>query len=309
MRSLKLPIAAAVLGFPLLLCPPLLAQQITLLHTSDLHGHIYPFDYFRNESAHIGLARIATLVRQVREESHPVLLLDAGDTIQGSALVTYHHRRHQGSNDPMMMIMSHMGFDAMTVGNHEFNFGLETIDRALQQASFPWLSANIVRADGTPRFTPYIVREMDGVRVGIVGLTTPSIPNWESPGNYAGLRFLDTVEKARHYVSLLRGKENVDAVVVLAHQALESDLVVRLIKDVPGIDVLLLGHGHRRVSPRDVEGVVVCEPGRWGEALCRIDLFFEKETDGSSRLVRWDGVLMSARTVADSEDVLELAQT
>ena len=150
---------------------------------------------------------------------------------------------------------------------------------------------------------------MDGVRVGIVGLTTPSIPNWESPGNYAGLRFLDTVEKARHYVSLLRGKENVDAVVVLAHQALESDLVVRLIKDVPGIDVLLLGHGHRRVSPRDVEGVVVCEPGRWGEALCRIDLFFEKETDGSSRLVRWDGVLMSARTVADSEDVLELAQT
>ncbi len=129
------------------------AQQITLLQTSDVHGHIYPFDYFRNQPADIGLARIATWVETVRAEGHPVLLLDAGDTIQGSALAYYHHRRNPVPPEPTIKVMSHMGFDAMTVGNHEFNFGLEAIDKSSSEAGFPWLSANIINDDdGSPYF-------------------------------------------------------------------------------------------------------------------------------------------------------------
>ncbi len=297
------------------------AQQITLLQTSDVHGHIYPFDYFRNRPADLGLARIATWVESVRAEGHPVLLLDAGDTIQGSALAYYHHRRNPVPPDPTMKVMSHMGFDAMTVGNHEFNFGLKAIDKSSREASFPWLSANIINAeDGSPYFKPYIVKELEGIRVGILGLTTPNIPNWETPEHYAGLGFLDTVETARRIVPLLREKEKVDAVVVLTHQALERDLetrrsnetehenqVFRMLTEVPGIDVVLMGHSHRDVEPREVKDVVICEPGRWGAALCRIDLFFEKDRAGNVGLVRWSGELLKAADVEPQQEVLDVA--
>ena len=107
-----------------------------------------------------------------------MLLLDAGDTIQGSALAYYHHRRNPVPPEPTIKVMSHMGFDAMTVGNHEFNFGLEAIDKSSREAGFPWLSANIINDDdGSPYFSPYIVKELEGIRVGILGLTTPNIPN------------------------------------------------------------------------------------------------------------------------------------
>ncbi len=314
--------AAAIFGLLLSLAAPLAAQQITLLHTSDIHGHIYPFDYFRNQTADIGLARIATLTQQVRQEGQPVLLLDAGDTIQGSALAYYHHRRNPGPRDPMMKVMSKLGFDAMTVGNHEFNFGMDVIKKSSAEASFPWLSANIVKQeDQTPYFTPYLVKELDGVRLGILGLTTPNIPNWETPENYAGLEFLDTVDVARRYVPLLREEEKVDAVIVLTHQALERDpatgssnrteyenQVYRLITQVAGIDVVLMGHAHRDLPPQEVEGVVICEPGPWGRALCRVDLFFETDASGSVQLARWSGDLLSTEDVEPNREVLELAK-
>lgn len=314
--------ATALFGLLLFLSVPLAAQQITLLHTSDIHGHIYPFDYFRNQTADIGLARIATLTERIRQEGQPVVLLDAGDTIQGSAMAYYHHRRNPGPRDPMMTVMSELGFDAMTVGNHEFNFGMDVIEKSSAEASFPWLSANIVKQeDESPYFTPYLIKELDGIRLGILGLTTPNVPNWETPENYAGLEFLDTVDAARRYVPLLREEEKVDAVIVLTHQALERDLatgtsnqteyenqVYRLITQVPGIDVVLMGHAHQELPPQEVEGVVICEPGPWGRALCRVDLFFEKDASGSVQLARWSGDLISSEDVEPDREVLELAK-
>jgi len=297
------------------------AHRITLLQTSDLHAYIYPYDYFGARAADIGLARIATLVDEVRAEGHSVLLLDAGDTIQGSPLGYYHHRKHLGSPEPMMQAMSYLRFDAMTVGNHEFNFGLAAIERSRNDASFPWLSANIVGEGGAPFFTPYLIKEMNGVRVGILGLTTSNVPNWETPANYAGLKFLDTVEVARRYVPLLRQRERADAVVVLTHQALERDLVTgqsneseyenqvyRLTQEVPGIDVVLMGHAHQRIAPQEQNGVIVCEPGRWGEALCRVDLHFERDASGKLRRSRWEGALLATAGVEPSAAVLELAR-
>ena len=292
-----------------------------MLQTSDLHAYIFPYDYFRAREADIGLSRVATLVDRVRAEGNPVLLLDSGDTIQGSPLGYYHHRKHPGPPDPTMLAMSHLRFDAMAVGNHEFNFGLPAIESARHDASFPWLSANVVKEDGTPFFTPYLVKEMNGVRVGILGLITPNVPNWETPENYAGLTFLDTVETARRYVPLLREKEGVDVVVAVTHQGLERDLLTglsneteyenqayRLTRDVPGIDVVLLGHAHQRVEPQEVNGVVVCEPGRWGDSLCRVDLYFERSASGELSLERWEGALLSTAGVEPSEEVLDLVR-
>jgi 2',3'-cyclic-nucleotide 2'-phosphodiesterase (5'-nucleotidase family) len=306
-----------------LLAKPLHAQpreQITLLETSDLHAYVYPYDYFGAREADIGLSRVATLIDRIRGEGNPVLLLDAGDTIQGSPL-GYYHRKHPGPPDPLMLAMNHLGYDAMAVGNHEFNFGLPTIESARDDASFPWLSANVVKEDGTPFFTPYLVKDVNGVRVGILGLITPNVPNWETPANYAGLTFLDTVETARRYVPLLREKEGADVVIVLTHQGLERDLLTglsneteyenqayRLTRDVPGIDVVLLGHTHQKIEPQEVNGIVVCEPGRWGEALCRIDLYFERDASGKVHLDTWEGALLSAAGVEPSQEVLNLVK-
>ncbi|WP_031498825.1 bifunctional metallophosphatase/5'-nucleotidase [Bryobacter aggregatus] len=175
--------------------------KISILATTDLHGHIYPYDYFTQTPANYGVAKIATLVAAERKQSPDALLIDAGDTIQGSPLESvYQTFRSTGklppqvtiparslSIDPMMLVMNAMHYDAMTVGNHEFNYGLDNLNAARRVARFPWLSANtIASGPNTKPFVPYLEKTIQGVRVAIVGLTTPAIPTWEKPENYRG---------------------------------------------------------------------------------------------------------------------------
>jgi 2',3'-cyclic-nucleotide 2'-phosphodiesterase/3'-nucleotidase len=277
------------------------SQKITILHTSDLHGAVLPFDDARDRPAPGSLARVSAAVASIRQElDHPVLLLDSGDTLQGSPLEEFFSVR-RGEASPTVEAMNRIGYDAMAVGNHEFNFGLEPLRRAEKLASFPFLSANTLSAaTGEPAFEPFVVREAGAVRVGILGLTTPNIPNWESPENYRGLEFADIVASARAWVERLRTELDVDLVVVLAHTGFESDLDTdesndtayenfgtRLI-DVAGIDLLLTGHAHRDIAPREISGVVVSQPSSRGRRLTRIDL--ELERRGSGWAVRgWQG--------------------
>ena len=270
--------------------------QVTVLATTDLHGRIYPLDYYTNQPAELGLAKIATLVKQARRDAPELLLLDCGDTLQGTPLVYYHHRKNPARPDPMMLVMSSLGYTSMTPGNHEYNFGPATIAQARREAAFPWLSANTYRI-GTdePAFTPYLVKEVAGVRIGILGLTTPAIPNWENPENYAGLEFRPLVSEARKWVAVLRGRERVDAVVVAVHCGLEEELAsgratrdfpgenaaLALAREVPGLDVLFLGHTHRDIPALFVNGVLLAQAGRWGDQVVRADLTFNRETGGA----------------------------
>jgi 2',3'-cyclic-nucleotide 2'-phosphodiesterase / 3'-nucleotidase len=275
---------------------------VTILETSDLHGSLLPWDYGRGQPADIGLARVASRVAAIRKETANVLLLDDGDTIQGSPIEYLHARQKTFSNilekagafggeDAMSAAMSALKYDAMTVGNHEFNFGLEVLHKARKEASFPWLSANTLNTEGgTPAFQEYLVRAIDGVRVGVLGLTTPNIPSWEPEQNRPGLRWEDPVATARRLVPVLRGKEKCDFVVVLIHSGLEVDpktgapdgteaenRVVALARDVPGIDLVLAGHTHRKLPLTRISGVPVTQPGRWGEVLARVDVAFERK--------------------------------
>ena len=268
--------------------------QVTLLSTTDLHGHIYPIDYYTDKTADLGLAKLSTLIKQARQEAPDLLLLDCGDTIQGTPLAYYHNRKNNAPPDPMMLVMNSLGYVSMTVGNHEYNFGLDVLEKARREAAFPWLSANTYRA-GTdePAFTPYLVKEVAGVRVAILGLTTPAIPHWENPENYAGLEFRPLVSEARKWVALLRGREHADAVVVAVHCGVEEDLAtgrippgnfpgenaaLAIAREVPGVDVLFLGHTHRDIPALVVNGVLLSQAGRWGDRLVRADLTFTRET-------------------------------
>jgi 2',3'-cyclic-nucleotide 2'-phosphodiesterase (5'-nucleotidase family) len=270
---------------------PAHALTLTLLHTSDLHGHVHPTDELANRDFGEGLARVASVVKAVRAEGHPVLVLDSGDTIQGTpaqALV-FAGKVGDGS-DPIVRAMNAVGYDAMAVGNHEFDFGLERLEKSRAGAKFPWLSANILRGKGEPAFPPYAIREVEGARVGILGLTTKSVPDWEHPGNIEGLRFTDPVEAARRYVPVLRAQEHCDLVVVIAHLGFEKDpstgeerassdenQAYAVATEVPGIDLLLTGHTHSDIAPRLVGKTWISQPGRFGSVLTRFDVTFEKK--------------------------------
>lgn len=237
--------------------------QITILATTDLHGNILPIDYYTNKPDQRGLAKLASIIKAARKENPNLLLIDSGDTIQGSPLEYVHNRMNNAPPDPMMLAMNALKYDAMAVGNHEYNFGLKVLGKARGEAKFPWLSANTYRK-GTDQtyFDPYVVKIVNEVRVGILGLTTPAIPNWENVENYEGLEYREPVNEARKWVGILREKERVDVVVIAMHMGIGEDLLtgetrpgeqpnenmaVAIATSVPGVDVILMGHTHRDV--------------------------------------------------------------
>ena len=233
--SLLLLVPACLPGHPEASGPA--RVSLTLLSTTDVHGNIYPIDYYSNLPANRGLAKIATLVRQVRAEQPNTLLLDCGDTIQGSPLAFYFARKDTAPVNPTVAVMNAMDYTAMAAGNHEFNFGLDVLWKAKRESKFPWLAANIRQQykKGTEHFEPYIIRHVAGIRVGIVGFITPGVPRWEIPANYRGYEFEQIVDAAKRVIPRLRKK--VDLLVVLAHTGLgrdEQNATPEYVGDVPG---------------------------------------------------------------------------
>ena len=287
--------------------------QITILGTTDLHGNINPIDYYTNKPDNRGLAKVATLIKRIRGEQPNVLLIDSGDTIQGSPLESFHGRKNNQPRDPMMLVMNSLKYDAMTVGNHEYNFGLKVLEKARQEALFPWLSANTYETKtGKPHYQPYLIRNVAGVKIGILGLTTPGIPNWDNPPNYAGLEFHNPILEAKKWVAVLRDKEKVDVVVVAMHMGLGEDLrtgevspgqvphendAVQIAKQVPGIDVIFMGHTHRDVPSLYINGVLITQANAWGRHLARADMYLEKSPQG------WRVYAKAARTIPTDDRV------
>jgi 2',3'-cyclic-nucleotide 2'-phosphodiesterase / 3'-nucleotidase len=298
--------------------------QVVILSTTDLHGNIYPIDYYTNKADARGLAKLATAIKQARKDNPNLLLLDSGDTIQGTPLEYIHNKINNTPPDPMMLAMSALKYDAMAVGNHEYNFGLKVLEKARREASFPWLSSNTYKSGTEETFyDPYVVKEVGGVRIGILGLTTPGIPNWENPQNYSGLEFRETVAEAKKWVPILREKERADLVVVSMHMGIEEDLrtgelnpsnvpnenaAVRIAREVSGVDVILMGHTHREVPSLFINGVLLTQANYWGKHLARVDVYLDKVDD------RWRVAAKSARTipmderVKPDEEILALAK-
>ncbi len=287
--------------------------HITILGTTDLHGNINPVDYYTDKPDNRGLAKIATLIKRARKEEPNLLLIDSGDTIQGSPLESYHNRKNNQPPDPMMLVMNSLHYDLMTVGNHEYNFGLKVIEKARSEARFPWISANTYET-GTNKthYQPYVIREVAGVRIGILGLTTPGIPNWDNAPNYAGLEFREPVSEAKKWIPLLRKKERADVVIIAMHMGLEEDLrtgeinpgqipheneAVAIAKQVPGIDLIFMGHTHREVPSLNINGVLLTQANYWGRHLARADLYLQKQNG------RWRVYAESARTIPVDDKV------
>ncbi|MDQ5844708.1 MAG: 5'-nucleotidase C-terminal domain-containing protein [Acidobacteriota bacterium] len=298
--------------------------QIVILGTTDLHGNLFPIDYYTDKKDNRGLAKIATLIKQVRKENEHVVLVDSGDTIQGTPLAYYHNKKNNKPPDPMMLSMSALRYDTMTVGNHEYNFGLKVLEKARSEANFPWLSANTYNKEtNTTHYKPYLIKDVGGVRVGILGLTTPGIPNWENVPNYAGQEFHEPLVEAKKWVPIMREKEHADVVVITMHMGIEEDLrtgvlnpgqvlnenqAVTIAKQVPGVDLIFMGHTHRDVPSLYINGVLMTQANHWGRHLARADVYMENNAN------KWRVYARSARTIpvddkveADAE-ILKLAE-
>lgn len=332
LRLLQAPLTLALFVFAVFTpTAPVSAQvaaqrvQITIMGTTDLHGNIYPIDYYTDKADNRGLAKIATLIKKVRKENPTALLVDSGDTIQGTPSQYYHNKKNNTPRDPMMLVMSSLHYDAMTLGNHEYNFGLKVLEKARREAAFPWLSANTYnKGTDTTRYKPYVVKEVSGVRVGILGLTTPGIPNWENVPNYVGLEFREPVAEAKKWVAELRNKEHVDLLVVAMHMGLEEDLrtgeinpgqvpnenrAVAIAREVPGVDAIFMGHTHKDTPAIILNGVLITQANHWGRHLARADFYMQK--DGA----HWRVYAKAARTIPVDDkvepdpEVLKLAES
>lgn len=271
--------------------------EVVILETSDLHGFVLPRSYATKQEVEYGLARISGIVREMRRRFPHTLLIDNGDCLQGTPLTYYHARVNDGFPNPVVASMNELRYDAAVLGNHEFNYGLPYLRRAVEASDFPWLSANIVDAsDGRPLFgKPYIVRELTGgPRIGVLGMTTSYIPHWEQPPHIAGLRFDDPVETARRWVRHMKREEGVDVVVLSYHGGFERDVETgaesepptgenvgyAICEQVEGIDVLLTGHQHRAIADRHIHGVCVVQPANEGRYLGKVTLQVERGAAG-----------------------------
>ena len=300
-------------GFPLAGSSSAKRVYIVVLGTTDLHGNLFPVDYYTDKTDNRGLAKISTLIKQVRKETQNVLLIDSGDTIQGTPLEYYHNKKNNQPPDPMMLAMNALHYDAMTVGNHEYNFGLQVLEKARSEAEFPWLSANTYnKGTNQTHYKPYIMKEVAGVRIGVLGLTTPGIPNWENAPNYAGLEFHEPLSEAKKWVPLLRRKERADVVIIAMHMGLEQDLrtgeinpgqvtnenqAIAIAQQVPGVDLIFMGHTHRDLPSVVINGVQLIQANYWGRHLARVDLYLENAGP------HWRVFARAARTIAVDDRV------
>lgn len=281
------------LFFALLLAGLLSAQDLRLqvLASTDLHGHVLPRDSYSLQPEAKGWARLASLIRERKAANPDTLLLDCGDTLQGEPINYVKNLLHPELPEPSLAVMNDLGYAAMAVGNHDFDWGLETLRKAEKEARFPLLSANTVFAqDGRAAFQPYLKLDIGGVRVVVLGLTTAGVPRLLEPGRIAGLRFLDPVETARSWVPRLRREEKADLVIVALHAGLgtwpsrtaDDNCGLRLAEEVAGIDLLLIGHTHQGVQTTH-KGVPILQAECHGTALAQAELQLRKK-DGRWKL-------------------------
>ncbi|MCC3264605.1 bifunctional metallophosphatase/5'-nucleotidase [Arthrobacter gengyunqii] len=312
---------------------------VTVLGTSDLHGYIENWDYFKNgeyddaASNDVGLAKISTLVDTVRADrgKASTLLIDAGDTIQGTSLTDYFANTEPitetGEIHPIAAAMNAMDYDAAALGNHEFNYGLDLLRKFESQLDFPLLGANAVDAQsGKPAFTPYIIKTVKTkgnkpVKVGILGLTNPGVAIWDKNNVDGKLTFPGIVEQAQKYVPKMKAR-GADVVVVSAHSGTSgtssygSELPLenastQLAETVPGIDAVLVGHAHQEIPERFVtnkttgDQVLLTEPLNWGMRLSVMD-FELKKVRGQWDVTSASASLLNANTVEADPEISEL---
>ena len=314
---------------------------ITIMGTSDIHSNAVNWDYytdaaFKDSAGNVvGLSRVSSVVNQIRADRgrDRTLLFDAGDTIQGTPLGFYYASvdpvTESGAIHPMALQMNAIGYDAVALGNHEFNYGLDFLANWISQMDADVLAANAVHA-GTkvPAYLPYTIKSMKvkgrpPIRVGVLGLTNPGVVIWDKANVSGKIEVLDLIESAARWVPVIRNA-GADVVIVSAHagdsglSSYGTDLPVEnaaalLAESVPGIDAILFGHAHKDIPQRFVvnsvsgEQVLLSEPKCWGQRLSVFDLTLAFER-GAWRVASKSALTVNTNTVVDDPALVALVK-
>jgi 2',3'-cyclic-nucleotide 2'-phosphodiesterase / 3'-nucleotidase len=270
--------------------------SITILETSDIHGHIFPYLYGTKKKATVGLGKIATYIREIRDQTGNVLIIDNGDLYQGTPLTYYYMKQARHLPNPFVSILHEINYDAAVIGNHEFNYGMGPLRKAHQEAEYPFLTANILdKGTMKPLFgLPYFIKMFpNGVKAAVLGVTTHYIPNWENPSHIVDVSFEDAFTSTRNWVSYIHTVEKPDVMIVSYHGGFEKDIQTgspterqtgenqgyKICQEVKGIDVLLTGHQHRKLAGT-INGVSIVQPGMHGESIGKVTIELKRNKQG-----------------------------
>ncbi|EML9986954.1 MULTISPECIES: 2',3'-cyclic-nucleotide 2'-phosphodiesterase [Citrobacter] len=284
--------------------------DLRIMETTDLHSNMMDFDYYKDTATEkFGLVRTASLINAARDEAKNSVLVDNGDLIQGSPLGDYMAAKglKKGEIHPVYKALNTLDYAVGNLGNHEFNYGLEYLQKALAGASFPYVNANIIDVKTKkPLFTPYLIKETDVVdqeghkqtlKIGYIGFVPPQIMTWDKANLSGKVTVNDITETARRYVPEMREK-GADVVVVIAHSGLSADPYqsmaensVYYLSEVPGVDAIMFGHAHAVFPGKDfanikgadiakgtLNGVPAVMPGMWGDHLGVVDLVLNNDS-------------------------------
>ena len=293
-----------------------MAQEVNikLLGTSDIHGRIVPWSYGADVEDKSGsYAQIATYVKDVRKNNKNVVLVDVGDAIQDNQVDVFAKDKKYYKDHPIPKVLNEMKYDVFVLGNHEFNFGMEALDEILKDIKAKKLTANFYYKKNDKRYIDATtIIEKDGVKLGIIGLSTPmSVKFEEDTGNLKDMKFTSPTEEARTQVEKLKAK-GVDAIIAVTHMGIDNennipDTGMRdVINAVDGIDVVIAGHMHKDVPSETIKNTLITEPHRYGTVVSEVDLTFDINDKKEVKLVKKESKTVPVKALEADKKIVEI---
>ena len=293
-----------------------MAQEVNikLLGTSDVHGRIVPWSYGADVEDKSGsYAQIATYVKDVRKNNKNVVLVEVGDAIQDNQIDVFAKDKKYYKDHPIPKVLNEMNYDIFVLGNHEFNFGMKALDEILKDIKAKKLTANFYHKKNDKRYIDATtIIEKDGVKLGIIGLSTPMSAKFEEDtGNLKDMKFTSPTEEARTQVEKLKAK-GVDAIIAVTHMGIENennipDTGMRdVINAVDGIDVVIAGHMHKDVPSETIKNTLITEPHRYGTVVSEVDLTFDINDKKEVKLVKKESKTVPVKALEADKKIVEI---
>ena len=293
-----------------------MAQEVNIkiLGTSDIHGRVVPWSYGADVEDKSGsYAQIATYVKDVRKNNKNVVLVDVGDAIQDNQVDVFAKDKKYYKDHPVPKVLNEMNYDIFVLGNHEFNFGMKALDEILKDIKAKKLTANFYHKKNDKRYIDATtIIEKDGVKLGIIGLSTPMSAKFEEDtGNLKDMKFTSPTEEARTQVEKLKAK-GVDAIIAVTHMGIDNennipDTGMRdVINAVDGIDVVIAGHMHKDVPSETIKNTLITEPHRYGTVVSEVDLTFDINDKKEVKLVKKESKTVPVKALEADKKIVEI---
>lgn len=282
--------------------------NLRIIQTSDVHGSFFPYDFINREPASGSLARVSSYVKGLRKiYGKNLILMDNGDILQGQPSCYYCNYVKPEIPNVAASVINYMKYDVQTIGNHDIETGHAVYDKWISEVECPMLGANIINTStGKPYLKPYEIMERDGIRIAVMGMLTPAIPNWLNEELWKGLRFEDMLQSCKQWMEHIKKNEHPDIIIGLFHSGLsggivtdeyEEDATLSVAKELPDFDLILYGHDHRKnketVTNRAGREVICLNPSSNAYFVC----------DAQIQVTLTDGIVTGKSITGDIYDI------